>query len=161
MSTGCWEKKEKPVGRKGLRILGWGWTDPKSREGKVRRRSSLVFSCFSCRRRELFLTNVSEPGLIGPFSIRQVLPLKLEGVEGCKKLGITCLWFWSCSKGECGSLYDQQYLCRVRMSPAWCPAEKGESEGIWGRTLALGSTSSRSSGKLQRGLPKTLLCNEV
>lgn len=60
-----------------------------------------------------------------------------------------------------GGLYDRKYICRVGMCPAWHPAERGKAEGTWGRTSALGSTLVRSSGKVQRGLPKTLLCNEA
>lgn len=38
-------------------------------------------------------------------------------------------------------------ICKVGMSPARHPAERGGDEGTQGRTSALGSTLGRSSGK--------------
>lgn len=60
-------------------------------KGKIRWRSSLVSPCSSCavsRRREPFLTDAFEPAVIGPFSRRQGLPVKLEGVAENQQHGV-------------------------------------------------------------------------
>lgn len=79
MSTGCWEKNH--GGQEGIRDIRMGVKGPKREacdKGKIRWRSSLVSSssCAVSRREELFLTHMSEPAVIGLFSIRKVLPIK-------------------------------------------------------------------------------------
>lgn len=93
MSTGCWGKN-KSQWEEGVEDIRMGVKGPKRQaydKGKIRQRSRLVSSCSSCavsQRKELFLTDVSEPAVMGPFSIRRVLPLKLKGVEGSRQRGV-------------------------------------------------------------------------
>ena len=93
-------------------------------------------------RRELFLNNVSKPAATGPFSPRQVLPLKLEGVEENQQRGVRnwvlyASGFGAALRGGCVILEAWKYICRVGMSPARLSAERGEGEGTRGRASGL------------------------
>lgn len=106
-------------------------------------------------RRELFLINVSEPEVMGPFSIMQVLPVKSKGVEESWECAVRnwvlhASGFGTALSGGCcgfGGLYGHKYIWGIGMSSAQHPAERGVGEGIWGPGEHLGEDQCQKAEK--------------